>query len=169
MPTVDCHHEIREGGWLKDRERPALLPVDPRRKLEEMRGVAFDQRVYDRSVQVRVAQWRPDSRRTPLRRVQASENPVERVFEALATEWRHETSHISSTTKMIMHPSYQSIIGMGPMVVPLLLRRLQERPEHWFWALSVITRHNPVKPEDAGSISKMTEAWLEWGRQRGQI
>lgn len=170
MPAVDyCRHEFRPTDWLRDRKHSAQLSVDPWRSSERMPKVAFVQRIDERSVQGSVAQWRLGSRWTAPRRVQASENPVERVFEALANKWRHETSHISSTTKLIMHPSYQSIIGMGPTVVPLLLRRLQQRPEHWFWALSAITRHNPVKPEDAGSISKMTEAWLEWGRQRGQI
>lgn len=159
MPTVDCRHQFQAGDWLRDRKHPAWLSVDLRRQVERM----------PEPVHVHVAQWKPYSRWTAPRRVQASENPVERLFEALANNWRHETSHISSTTKLIMHPSYQSIIGMGPAVVPLLLRRLQQGPEHWFWALSAITRHNPVKPEDAGSVSKMTEAWLEWGRQRGQI
>ena len=171
MPTVDCRHEIRVDGWLKDQERRARLPVDLRWKFEGRLELVFDQRqrVRKLSVQMRVAQWTPDSFRSTLGRVQASKNPIEPVFEALASKWRQETRHISSTTKLIMHPSYQSIIGMGPKVVPLLIRRLQQRPEHWFWALSAITRQNPVKPEDAGSISKMTEAWLEWwSRQRWQ-
>ena len=169
MPTIDCPHEFQASGWYKDRKRPALLSVYPRRQARGMLRTAFLQRISEHSVGMHVAQWTTDSHWTAPRRVQAPADPVELVFEALANKWRDETSHISSTTKLIMHPSYQSIIGMGPAVIPLLLRRLQKGPEHWFWALAAITRHNPVKLEDAGNVNKMTGAWLEWGRQRGLI
>jgi hypothetical protein len=58
---------------------------------------------------------------------------------------------------------------MGPDAIPLILRELQRRPEHWFWALNAITREDPIDPEYAGNVRKMTQAWLEWGRERGYI
>jgi hypothetical protein len=48
--------------------------------------------------------------------------PVEQAFQGLAKEWRDETAHLSSMTKLMMHPKYQSIVGLGPSVVPVLLR-----------------------------------------------
>lgn len=93
----------------------------------------------------------------------------EHTFQKLAEEWREDTKFTPSLTDMIMHPAYLQIIGMGPVVVPFLLRDLRERPAHWFTALSAITRQDPVDPEDAGRFRKMTEAWLEWGERRGLI
>src|SRR5947207_2727773 len=49
---------------------------------------------------------------------------VERVFRSLETKWRDETAHLSSITDMVLNQHYQSIIGLGPAVVPLLLREL---------------------------------------------
>ena len=74
---------------------------------------------------------------------------------------------MSSITKLVMHPCYQRIIGMGPAVLPLLLRELQKEPDYWFWALRAITGENPVGPKDTGDIEKMAESWIRWGRDRG--
>jgi hypothetical protein len=90
-------------------------------------------------------------------------------FAELAETWRRETAVISSTTEMAMHPAYQQIIGMGPAAVPLILRELEERPAHWFWALKAITSADPVQPEDRGRLRQMTQAWLEWGKEHGYV
>src|SRR5262249_203682 len=92
---------------------------------------------------------------------------LEARFERLAAVWRAETAVLSSTTPMAEHPAYQEIIRMGSAVVPLLLRDLEKEPEHWFWALQVLTGANPVSPEDEGNLDKMTAAWLSWGRENG--
>jgi hypothetical protein len=89
---------------------------------------------------------------------------IEKRFHALAARWREETGVISSMTELVQHPAYQEIIGMGWDVVPLLLRELEERPHHWFWALKVITGEDPVKPEQRGDLEQMAEAWLRWSR-----
>ena len=96
-----------------------------------------------------------------------SHSDLEDRFIELAERWAKETRHISSTTKMVLHPSYQSIIGMGQDVVPLLLRDLKKHRRFWFWALAHITNENPVPPACAGNIDKMIEAWLDWGKHRG--
>jgi hypothetical protein len=90
-------------------------------------------------------------------------------FMKLAEEWRQETAVISSSTEIAMHPAYQQIIGLGPAAVPLILQELEKRPGHWFWALKAITGADPVKPEDRGRVSRMTRAWLEWGRAEGYV
>jgi len=98
-----------------------------------------------------------------------ADRELEMVFRDLADTWRRETGALSSITVKSMHPAYQSIVGMGPKAVPLILRELQRKPDHWFWALTFITGEDPVPREDAGDIRKMTEAWLELGRQRGWV
>lgn len=119
-----------------------------------------------------VRDWRGvAARKRSARRLARAETYVERerVFGRLAEWWRSETGLMSSIEDKTLHPAYQQIIGMGPDAIPLILRELQRRPGHWFWALNAITREEPIGPEDVGNVRKMTEAWLEWGRERGYI
>jgi hypothetical protein len=95
--------------------------------------------------------------------------PTEALFNSLAEQWRRETAHLSSFSSIFMNASYQRIIGMGREAVPLILKRLQHEHEMWFWALHSISGDNPVKDEDAGSMPKMTQAWLAWGREKHLI
>jgi hypothetical protein len=90
-------------------------------------------------------------------------------FRTLAEEWKEATAFLSSSTAMVAHPAYQAIIGLGPGVVPLLLRDMEGQPFHWFEALKAITGEDPVRREDWGNIPAMAAAWLAWGRQRGLI
>jgi len=91
---------------------------------------------------------------------------TEKRFRRLADQWREETGPISSMTELVQHPAYQEIIRMGWDVVPLLLRELQERPHHWFWALKLITGDDPLRPEDRGDLEQMAKAWLAWNANR---
>lgn len=90
-------------------------------------------------------------------------------FRELAERWSRETRDTSSLTRMVLHPAYQQIIGLGQAAVPLLLEELRDRPDHWFWALASITGENPVRDSDAGDSEAMATAWLEWGREHGHI
>ncbi|MBE9096320.1 hypothetical protein [Tychonema sp. LEGE 07203] len=92
---------------------------------------------------------------------------IEETFLELAEQWRRETGMMSLVTKMSMHPAYQRIIGMGQAVVPLILRELEQEPDHWFWALQAITGANPVESEQRGRLKQMAEAWIQWGRENG--
>jgi len=91
------------------------------------------------------------------------------AFEELSLSWSTETAHISSTTKLMEHPAYRQIIGLGPAVLPLLLRDLAEKRRFWFPALSAITGENPVPDDAAGSIARMADAWIKWGRENDLI
>ncbi|MDO8586667.1 MAG: hypothetical protein Q7T82_06460 [Armatimonadota bacterium] len=94
---------------------------------------------------------------------------IEGSFIELYRRWRRETGMLSSIMMKSMHPAYQRIIGMGPRAVPLILRQLMQKPDHWFWALTAITGDDPVRPEDAGDIDKMTAAWISYGKQKGYL
>jgi len=93
----------------------------------------------------------------------------EKEFLDLAKQWEEETSIMSSITMKSMHPAYQRIIDMGKQIVPLILRKLQKKPDHWFWALNAITGVNPVSPDDEGNIGKMAIAWIEYGKRNGYL
>ncbi|MCX5831109.1 MAG: hypothetical protein NT140_04355 [Deltaproteobacteria bacterium] len=90
-------------------------------------------------------------------------------FYRLKSQWEAETTFLSSLSDIAMHPAYQQIIGMGPVVIPLILREMKKEPGHWFWALKSITGDDPVPPENRGKIKAMTEDWLIWGKEQGYI
>ena len=89
--------------------------------------------------------------------------------ETLATRWYQETAALSSVSQMAMHPAYQEMIGMGDTAVPLILRELQQKPGHWFWALRAITGEDPISLEERGKVRAMAETWIQWGKERGLI
>lgn len=92
---------------------------------------------------------------------------IEERFQRLATIWRDETAHMSSSTDLVAHPAFQEIVQMGPAVVPLLLRELERRSGHWHRVLKRITGADPVAPADRGNLPRITEAWLRWARENG--
>lgn len=95
--------------------------------------------------------------------------PLQSRFETLRDDWKSKTRHLSNTAQIALVLSYQQIIGMGPEVVPLILRELEKETDHWFWALEAITGENPVTQEDAGDMRASAQAWLEWGQRNGLI
>lgn len=94
---------------------------------------------------------------------------VESRFNELMDRWIQVTGMLSSVAKKTMHPAYREIIEMGEPAIPLLLRELMNRPNHWTAALRSITSEDPVPPESAGYMQRMADAWLMWGTERGYI
>jgi len=92
---------------------------------------------------------------------------LESRFMACAEAWKRDTRHMSSITKITSHPAYQEIIEMGEVVIPLILRELAKKPDHWFLALREISGHDPVPKRSQGRLRDMTESWLAWGRKQG--
>lgn len=110
-------------------------------------------------------QLTPAEKREVLARL-APETNAE-LFQALAAQWRAETRHLSSVSRMALHPAYQRIIGLGIAAVPLILNDLQQRGGHWLWALHAITGEDPAPPE--ADFREAVQAWLQWGKQRGYL
>lgn len=94
---------------------------------------------------------------------------IEQRFKELEAEWHARTGHHSVMSHILNDPAYQAVIAMGWEVVPVILRSLAEKPDHWFYALAQITGDNPIPAEDAGNVPKMTAAWLDWGRRKGLV
>jgi hypothetical protein len=94
---------------------------------------------------------------------------LERRFRELADEWQADVAHLSSTTARVQHPAYREIIALGPSAVPLLLRELERRPNHWFAALRSLTGADPVTAADRGHLGRMAQAWIEWGKEHGHL
>src|SRR5262245_28081969 len=92
---------------------------------------------------------------------------TEQRFQQLAAVWLAETAYVSSSSDLVAHPAFQEIVGMGPVVIPLLLRELQNGSGPWHRALRRTTGANPVPLADQGNLDKATAAWLEWGKEQG--
>jgi hypothetical protein len=101
--------------------------------------------------------------------VPGSQEELEPRFRLLVKQWKKETAHLSSTSRMAKHPAYQEIIAMGMAAVPLLLAELRRSPDFWFPALRSITGENPVLPGSVEKVKEMAQAWIEWGRAKGII
>ena len=52
---------------------------------------------------------------------------------------------------------------MGHSVIPFLLEDMQKHKTHWFYALQIITNHNPIQEKNKGNINGMIEDWISWG------
>lgn len=119
------------------------------------------------------AAWRSDelglvflagpTRRYPAR----SDDAVGEEFGRLSAEWYLDARFMSSVSDAVMHPAYQRIIGLGPQVVPHLLRSLRDELQHWFGALTAIVGMDVA--DGATTIRDAAEKWLEWGRREGYI
>lgn len=90
-------------------------------------------------------------------------------FSLLAEQWKKERGVTSSVTAMVLCPSYQRVIAMGDKAVPLILRAIEDEgadPDHWFWALEIITGSDPVPMDAYGDTVMMARAWLDWAQGR---
>jgi len=94
------------------------------------------------------------------------------IFRNLMEKWRQERGASSSITEIVLSPSYQSIIAMGEKAVPLILAELEaegNEPDHWFWALQVLTGLNPVSEAIEGNLLAMSDAWRKMARAKGYV
>lgn len=101
--------------------------------------------------------------------VMAGSGQLADEFQLLADTWRRDTQFYSSVSDMVLDPSYQQIIGKGSPIVPYILREMKKGPDHWYWALGVITQANPAGNAPEGDIDAICQAWLDWGMRRGLV
>jgi hypothetical protein len=83
-------------------------------------------------------------------------------FRACVKAWEHDTGFESSATRIVNHPAYLAIIGLGKPSLPLIFKELEEKRGHWFTALHTITGIEPCLP--ACTYDEAVGAWLTWGR-----
>lgn len=93
----------------------------------------------------------------------------DRHFQALVSEWKNDTGHLSQLSQRITHPAYKRIITMGRSVLPLILAELRDAPDHWFHALSFLSDENPIPATFRGTVAEAAELWLSWGRERNLL
>jgi hypothetical protein len=175
--TFPCPPEHQTKSDWYPRRRPRTLRYDAHSKAH--------QRLYSRYEMVfaeRVLERRKKDSLQAFARALTIEQPIigqpivvlqdlglGKRFRVEAQKWEQDTMHLSSTARRVLHPSYQAIMGMGPDVVPILLRDMQQTGRQWFWALRHITGENPVDPSDLGKVDKMISAWIKWGKKEGKL
>lgn len=97
----------------------------------------------------------------------STSSETEQRFAEFAERWRRETAVLSNVHRIVLHPAYQRIIGLGPDAIPFILKEISQRPGHWFWALHAITGEDPAK--SGATFKEAVEAWLNWGSSKGYI
>jgi len=142
------NRNFRTGSWSFDAAAGAWPD-------EAREHVARSSRRY-RSAEEAVAAWTAESR-----------NPLQEEFDELAEIWRRETAGAPFVVTRVTHWAYQRIIGMGPGVVPLILKDLEQHPDHWYWALNAITGEDPA--ESVLGFQAAATRWCEWGREAGLL
>lgn len=85
-------------------------------------------------------------------------------FADCADAW--EDAFFLSMREMLADPDYLRIIEMGPAVTPLILQRLQARPNWWFLALYLLTGVDPTEGKTPGKLLETTEIWLNWAKEQ---
>jgi hypothetical protein len=90
-------------------------------------------------------------------------------FSNLAAEWKADTEFESSPERIAAHPAYRRIIEMGPPVLPLILKDLEQTHDDWFWALHAITGENPIRDAERGIVHSMVSAWIRWGIRKNLL
>lgn len=98
-----------------------------------------------------------------------SPSVLEARFDALVEQWLSETRTISSFSKIISNSAYRAIVALGPEVVPLILRDMEQEPKHWSPALRELTGANPVPKEHAGRVSLIASDWIAWAKEKGYV
>lgn len=81
-------------------------------------------------------------------------------FKQLAAKWRDETIFSSSIQSTVLNAHYQSIIGMGPAVVPFIFEELKTNGGHWYWALQSILGQNPAA--QSSTVKEAKARWLQF-------
>jgi hypothetical protein len=93
---------------------------------------------------------------------------LEKIFTGLAKRWKEETRGYSITSQKYAHSAYQSILVLGPEVVPFILRDLQTNGGRWFEALKALTKRDDIaKPSD--TYEDAVKAWVAWGKEKRLI
>lgn len=90
-------------------------------------------------------------------------------FEQLFQNWKSETALLSSATAIVNHYAYQKMIQMGEKILPFMFIKLQNDPQHLFYALYQITGENPIPLAHTGNFKLMIADWLNWAVEKGYI
>lgn len=129
------------------------------------RGNDWHPRKHGRSAYVESVSWSKPHRRRRL--FSRTTREVGELFESHANEWRAATMFESNLERRFLQGSYQKIIGLGPDVLPWIIRDLKQGGHHWFWALTAIVGDD--KADGCETAESAAAAWIAWGVEMGLV
>lgn len=91
-------------------------------------------------------------------------------FNMLVDRWERDTMHLSSLETN--HPCFITMDKMkSQKAIVWLLERMQKEPTHLMCFLQkwVKKEDSPITDEIRGHITKITEAWINWGKKKKLI
>lgn len=96
-------------------------------------------------------------------------NDTKAEFLRLTSIWKKDTIFLSSLDTLLSHDAYQTILSMGPVILPFIFENLRDEGGFWFHALQQLTKENPIPDEMGGRIQEMKTKWLEYGKEHHYI
>jgi len=171
LSRVPLEARRREIPLKKESSHPSWFTTSPKSKLgdwiiQQLSPLELGEK-YIESLQIetyiQISHLKSTSRSVEL----GVSSDLEKEFNERADRWEKQTGIYSSPTKRFLHEDYQTIMTMGEPVIPLILKRLQTKPDDWFWALKHFARKDAAIGKD--NFKDAVEAWLEWGLESGYI
>ena len=90
-------------------------------------------------------------------------------FNRLASKIMEDTKYSSRAQDIVDHPDHQKILEGGELAIKYILQDIQKEPAHWFMTLYLLTGEIVIKEEHRGIVPKMTEDWVNWGKENGYL
>jgi hypothetical protein len=90
-------------------------------------------------------------------------------FQDLAVKWHEDTEDLASSARVVAHPAYLRIIGLGTSILPQLLRDLRDNGGLWFPALEAITGVTLGTAGERQRYRDLRQLWLAWGHEANLI
>ena len=150
---------------------PELSPFDLRWELEpESNVVHLDEWLrheHEHKFRAPTAVGPVAERRSAGFQIELSEREFEEVFRGLSDAWIRETRQVSDLVEILLNPVHLQIIGLGPRVIPLILREVEANTADWVIALESLTRQKLGSP--ASDFDEIRELWLAWGKETGYL
>ena len=87
-------------------------------------------------------------------------------FNRLSELWKNETIFMSSRLEAEENQYYKEILNLGSDIIPCIINELKTSPYWWFSALETLTGEQPLNKSDFGDLLAMTNAWLEWDKNK---
>jgi hypothetical protein len=149
--------------------RPVCPPIKGIPQDKDVCSLLVDWGITKASSVDAMEKWYEKFNHTWTDSIKVTQNPsLHSQFMRLTREWIRGTEKHSNLLKIVMHPAYQQIIAMGPVVIPEILKELIKGPDHWFWALRALTQgEDPAK--GLNMMQAATDAWIKWGRENGYL